>query len=117
MAARRRNFIKPAIRKAMAPRTGRVVRRHRPPVVKLEEKPRPPWHVPAYATPRTARALLVVVECFPPDDVDAVLGWLFSRYPELGAQGDDMVRHHLRLRDDRYYEAWVLFCLRLELSF
>lgn len=116
MPARRRNFIKPAIRKAMGRRTGRIVPCRRPPVVKLETKVRPPWSVPVHASAAAHRARQVVAEYFSRADADAVLGWLFSRFPTLGAIGDDMVRHHLRLRSDAYYEAWVLFCRRLGIS-
>ena len=56
-------------------------------------------------------------EAFPrhPEAVDAVLGWLFARFPRFGARGSDMVAHHAMLRDERYYEGWVALCAWLRL--
>lgn len=74
------------------------------------------WHVPIAAHRLAHRAVREASACFADQgDAAAALGWLFSRFPDLGAAGDDMVQHHLRLRDDAYYSAWVRFCRRLEL--
>lgn len=117
MGVHRRNIIKPEIRKALRPKTtARALMQRRQPAIRLDDMPKPAWKVDAVAAPGAYRAVQAARECFHGADVDAVLGWLFSRFPVVGAAGDDMVQHHLRLRDDRYYEAWVLFCARLGLK-
>jgi 5-methylcytosine-specific restriction endonuclease McrA len=117
MGVHRRNIIKPEIRKALRPRTtARALLQRRAPMIRLDERPVVAWKVETVAPTTAHRAVQVARECFRGRDVDAVLGWLFSRLPVDGATGDDMVQHHLRLRDDRYYEAWVTFCARLGLK-
>lgn len=75
------------------------------------------WSLGTSALPQAQGAVTAAREAFPahPDAVDAVLGWLFSRFPRFGARGSDMVVHHAMLRDERYYEGWVALCLRLQL--
>lgn len=114
MPSRRWHIVNPKVRKALRPKTtARALLQRRPPTIRLEI--RPVWEVDAAAPAAAHRAVQAARECFRGSDVDAALGWLFSRFPDIGGRGDDMVRHHLRLRDDRYYEAWVLFCGRLGL--
>ena len=71
----------------------------------------------ASALPQAREAVTAARESFPghPEAIDAVLGWLFARFPRFGARGSDMVAHHAMLRDERYYEGWVALCLRLRL--
>jgi len=75
------------------------------------------WSLGKMALPQAQQAVEAAREAFPghPEAVDAVLGWLFSRFPRFGARGSDMVVHHAMLRDERYYEGWVALCVRLRL--
>ncbi len=43
-------------------------------------------------------------------EVDAVLGWLFARFPIYGAVHADMAPHYVLLSSDHYYDRWVEFC-------
>jgi hypothetical protein len=75
------------------------------------------WSLGSEALPSARVAVGVAREVFAsrPEAVDAVLGWLFSRFPRFGARGSDMVAHHAMLRDERYYAGWVELCGRLRL--
>lgn len=75
------------------------------------------WSLGVDAAPEAQEAVRFAGDVFPghPEAVDAVLGWLFSRFPRFGARGSDMVAHHAMLRDERYYEGWVALCARLRL--
>lgn len=75
------------------------------------------WSLGRSALPQAHAAVKAAREVFPrhPEAVDAVLGWLFSRFPRFGARGSDMVAHHAMLRDERYYEGWVVLCAWLQL--
>lgn len=99
---------------------GQAVRKPRP--VPTSKKPpaslrRSGWSLGKSALPQAREAVRAARESFPghPEAVDAVLGWLFSRFPRFGARGSDMVAHHAMLRDERYYEGWVALCVRLQL--
>lgn len=89
-------------------RVGDIVR---PPPVAL------PWSLGAEPKIVAKIAVATARETFPrhPQAVDAVLGWLFARFPHFGARGSDMVVHHAMLRDERYYQGWVTLCTRLRL--
>ena len=86
-------------------------------VVRLPAPPPPPWTLGASPTIRASIAVATAREVFArhPEAVDAVLGWLFARFPQYGAAGSDMVVHHAMLRDERYYQGWVTLCTRLQL--
>lgn len=43
-------------------------------------------------------------------EIDAVLGWLFARFPIYGAVHADMAPHFICLSSDDYYDRWVEFC-------
>lgn len=73
------------------------------------------WVLPGHARQEAFSARTVARELFGSRDVDAALGWAYSRFPEWGATGDGMVAHYARLRDDKYYFAWCKFCQRLGL--
>lgn len=75
------------------------------------------WSLGKSALPQAREVVRAAREVFPrhPEAVDAVLGWLFARFPRFGARGSDMVAHHAMLRDERYYEGWVALCARLRL--
>lgn len=75
------------------------------------------WSLGKEALPQAHEVVKAAREAFPdhPAAVDAVLGWLFARFPRYGARGSDMVVHHAMLRDERYYEGWVALCTRLRL--
>lgn len=75
------------------------------------------WSLGKAALPQAREVVKAAHEVFPhhPAAVDAVLGWLFARFPRFGARGSDMVVHHAMLRDERYYEGWVALCTRLRL--
>lgn len=75
------------------------------------------WSLGKSALPQAHEAVKAARDAFPrhPEAVDAVLGWLFSRFPRFGARGSDMVAHHAMLRDERYYEGWVALCAWLRL--
>lgn len=75
------------------------------------------WSLGKNAAPEAVAIVEAAHEVFPrhPEGVDAVLGWLFARFPRFGARGSDMVAHHAMLRDERYYEGWVALCTRLRL--
>ena len=75
------------------------------------------WSLGRVPSPEARDIVTAAREAFPrhPEAVDAVLGWLFSRFPRFGARGSDMVVHHAMLRDERYYEGWVALCVRLRL--
>lgn len=103
---------------------GSVVRKP-PPVRASKASPATPtasrrrcgWSLGKAPSPEAREVVRAAREAFPahPEAVDAVLGWLFSRFPRFGARGADMVAHHAMLRDERYYEGWVALCLRLRL--
>ena len=80
-------------------------------------RPRRGWSLGRVPSPEARDIVTAAREAFPrhPEAVDAVLGWLFSRFPRFGARGSDMVVHHAMLRDERYYEGWVALCVRLRL--
>ena len=103
---------------------GRVVRQAAAlaaPVVASHVPPPSPrrrgWSLGKSALPQAHEAVKAAREAFPrhPEAVDAVLGWLFARFPRYGARGSDMVAHHAMLRDERYYEGWVALCAWLRL--
>lgn len=75
------------------------------------------WSLGRVPSPEAREVVTAARESFPghPEAVDAVLGWLFSRFPRFGARGSDMVAHHAMMRDERYYEGWVALCVRLRL--
>lgn len=75
------------------------------------------WSLGRVPAPEAREVVTAAREAFPghPEAVDAVLGWLFSRFPRFGARGSDMVAHHAMLRDERYYEGWVALCASLRL--
>lgn len=75
------------------------------------------WSLGVDAAPEAVEVVAAAREAFAghPEAVDAVLGWLFARFPRFGARGSDMVAHHAMLRDERYYEGWVALCVRLRL--
>lgn len=73
------------------------------------------WTLPGHARQEAFAARAAAHDLFDSRDVDAVLGWIYSRFPEWGATGDGMVAHYMRLRSDQYYFAWCKFCQRLNL--
>ncbi|MBX9639417.1 MAG: hypothetical protein K2X97_06715 [Mycobacteriaceae bacterium] len=75
------------------------------------------WSLTASTLPQARVAVRLAGEIFGPGSAafDAVLGWLFARFPRFGARGSDMVAHHAMLKDERYYEGWVELCGRLQL--
>lgn len=79
--------------------------------------PGPPWDIGTNPSMRTSEAVDQARHVFGdrPREVDAVLGWLFTRFSSFGALGDDMVAHHALLMFDSYYSRWVEFCGALSL--
>lgn len=102
---------------------GRAVRTSPPlaaapaPEAPLRSRRQRGWSLGKSALPQAHEAVKAAHDAFPrhPEAVDAVLGWLFSRFPRFGARGSDMVAHHAMLRDERYYEGWVALCAWLRL--
>lgn len=120
MGVQRRNIVHKGPRKYLRVARGRrrpAPPKERPAVVRLETPPPPkvPWELVDRSDALSRRAVAIASEIFGPRGRDAVLGWLFSRFPEFGQRGDDMVAHHVGLGSDEYYGAWVEFCRRLGL--
>lgn len=131
-SARVRTIVSRQVHRALRPQTVRLGRRVAPAspvplsepqalrvrdVVRLDPKPQPAWSLGP--TPRIVAKIAVATarEVFArhPEAADAVLGWLFARFPQYGATGSDMVAHHAMLRDERCYQGWVALCARLDL--
>lgn len=123
-----RTVISRQVHRALQPSSVRLGRRVAPtsPVPLAEPLPirardiirlTSPWSLGKVPRHRAVDAVATAREVFSrhPGAVDAVLGWLFSRFDEFGAIGDDMVAHHAMLRDERYYQGWVTLCSRLKL--
>ena len=116
--------LRAAMRQSMPPPPEPRRLRVRPPPRAVRVSAVPPasrsrsgWSLGKAALPQAREVVRAAHEVFPhhPAAVDAVLGWLFARFPRFGARGSDMVVHHAMLRDERYYEGWVALCMQLRL--
>lgn len=109
----KRHIVVDPVRQAMWAETRAQSRRRNLPRTRA---PEPGWSYVGVPTPAVQQAVAHARDLFPSDrEVDAVLGWLFARFPIFAARGSDMVAHHACLRSDRYYERWVALCARLRL--
>lgn len=116
MGVRRRHIVSKPVRRYLRParaRSRQGITMGKRKVARLEPESRQRWALLEPGDVLAVRAVRIAREMFGPVGVDAALGWLFSRFPELGQQGDDMVDHHAGLSDDGYYWLWVRFCQRL----
>lgn len=106
-----RDVVKHALRQETRRRD--VLRQVKSRPRKIETKaPPPPWDIGPVPTSRATLACTRARTVFGDRDgeIDAVLGWLFTRFPAFGAIGDEMAAHYTCLSSDGYYERWVEFC-------
>lgn len=113
-----RTAVKHALRKETRRRDVIREMKSRPRKIDTRSPPPPPsWDLGPTPTMAAVRAHTRALKVFAGHaaELDAVLGWLFARFPAFGAAGSDMVAHHILLSSDAYYGRWVEFCRALNL--
>lgn len=92
-------------------------KRRKPAPAPIPAAPSLPWALGPTPTAAAKHACARARQVFGNRDseVDAVLGWLFARFPIYGAVHADMAPHYVLLSSDHYYDRWVEFCRALVL--